>query len=52
MYVNEKTGVIIIDHISLINPKIYSDKQKQLIGKITDYLSKLRNKNNTKNETN
>ena len=52
MYVDKETGYIIIDHLNLINPKIYSDKQKQLIGKITDYLSKLRNKNNTKNETN
>lgn len=52
MYVNEKTGVIIIDHLNLINPKIYSDKQKQRIDKITEYMPKLRNKNNTKNETN
>lgn len=53
MYVDKEIGFIIIDHISLINPqRKITDKQKEFIDKITDYLSNLRNKNKTKNETN
>lgn len=43
MYVDKETGCIIIDHISLIDPqRKLTDKQKELIDKITNHITKIR----------